>query len=178
MHMDRFEGIKAELEKRYRTFRLIPKEESVFMKVVYYGALMFLWCPGFMSDYTTVIIARVYMPRSLIGTEAGYLTLRHERVHIEDCFRWWVLPFMLSYLFLLPTALTLRAVWEMRAYKETLRAELEVYGAVSDSRLDHIRRQFTSSAYFWMFPFPGTVRRILSTARASLEKEGIRGRPG
>ena len=57
--MDRFETIKAELEKRYRTFRLIPKEESAFMKTLYYGALMFLWCPEFMADYTTVIIARV-----------------------------------------------------------------------------------------------------------------------
>jgi hypothetical protein len=176
--MDRFEGIKAELEKRYRTFRLIPKEESGFMKALYYGALMFLWCPGFMTDYTTVIIARVYMPRSLIGTEAGYLTLRHERVHIEDCFRWGVLPFVLSYLFVLPTVLSLRAHWEMRAYRETLRAEMEMYGEVSDARLEQIRRQFTSSAYFWMFPFPKTVHGVLTRARAALEKEKTGRRPG
>ena len=175
--MDRFETIKAELEKRYRTFRLIPKEESAFMKTLYYGALMFLWCPEFMADYTTVIIARVYMPRSLIGTEAGYLTLRHERVHIEDCFRWGVLPFVLSYLFLLPTVFSLRAYWEMRAYKETLRAEMEMYGEVSDARLEQIRRQFTSSAYFWMFPFPKTVRGVLVRARAALGREGIGDRP-
>lgn len=169
--MNRFDELTAELGRRYRTFRLIPKEASVFMKVLYYGALMFLWCPGFMDEYTTTILSRVYMPRSLIGTRQGYAVLRHEKVHIEDCFRWGVVPFVVSYLLLLPAVLTLRAYWEMRAYRETLRAELELDGAVSEASLERIGRQFSSSAYFWMFPFPGTVRRWLLRTKTSLEED-------
>ena len=166
-----FRKIVAALGRTYRTFRLIPKDRSPFMKFLYYAALMFLWCPTFLTDYTTVILARVYMPPDLIDTRAGYRVLPHERVHIRDCFRWGILPFMISYLFLLPTVLTLRALWEMRAYTETMRVDLELDGEITDETLDHIQRQFTSSAYFWMFPFSKFIRRKLEAARTRLERE-------
>jgi hypothetical protein len=154
----RFDVIVAELRREFRTFRLVPKDESRLMRALYHGLLMRLWCPQFMTGYTTVLVSVVYMPRDLIGTDAGYRTLRHERVHMRDCWRTGVLPFALSYALLLPAGLTLRSVWEMRGYAETMRAELELAGVITDDLLRHIERQFTSPAYLFMCPFPGLVR--------------------
>lgn len=146
------------------------------MKVIYHGALMRWWCPDFMTHYTTVIISVVYMPRALIGTDEAYGTLLHERVHMRDCWRTGVLPFVLSYLFVLPAGLTLRSVWEMRGYAETLRLEAEDTGKISAETLAHIERQFTGSSYFWMCPFPGLVRWWLDRVRRRiLADRGSRG---
>ena len=155
----------AELRREFRTFRLIPKERSPMMRVLYRALLMPLWCPDFMGSFTTVLVSRVYMPARLIGTDDGYGVLRHERVHMRDCFRTGVLPFALSYVFLLPAVLTMRSVWEMRGYAETMRVELEREGRISDETLAHVERQFTSSSYLWMCPFPGLVRRWVRRTR-------------
>jgi hypothetical protein len=163
--MSGFDDMVSALKREFRTFRLVPKDRSPLMKVLYYTLGMFLWCPDFLTSYTTVLLTRVYMPPGLIGTHAGVRVLRHERVHMRDCFRTGVLPFALTYLFLLPAVLTLRSVWEMRAYAETMRVEHEETGAVSEATLSHIERQFTSSAYFWMCPFPCLVRRWVRRVR-------------
>ena len=163
--MSRFDDIVAELRREFRTFRLVPKERSLLMRAIYRGLLMPLWCPDFMGSFTTVLVSRVYMPADLIGTDEGYGVLRHERVHMRDCFRTGVVPFVLSYLLLLPAVLTLRSVWEMRGYAETMRVELEREGHVSDEMLAHVERQFTSSNYLWMCPFPGLVRRWVRRTR-------------
>lgn len=163
--MHAFDRIQQEIAEEFRWFRVVPKERSPLMKAVYYGFLAFLWCPDFMRSYTTVILVRIYMPARLIGTAAGARVLRHERVHMRDCMRSGILPFVISYLFLLPSVLTLRAVWEMRAYEETLRAVHEETGEIPQDLLRHIERQFTSSAYLWMCPFPPLVRRWLERAR-------------
>jgi hypothetical protein len=174
---ERFERIVAELRSEFRTFRLLPKERSRLMRLVYHALLMRLWCPDFLTRYTTVIISWVYLPEDLMGTDAAYRVLRHERVHLRDCFRSGVLPFVLSYLFLLPAGLTCRALWEMRGYTETLRVELEDTGRISAATLDHVERQFTGSSYLFMCPFPGLVRRWLRRVVARLESERRRRDP-
>lgn len=163
--MSRFDDMVAELRREFRTFRLVPKERSPLMRAIYRGLLMPLWCPDFMGSFTTVLVARVYMPADLIGTDEGYGVLRHERVHMRDCFRTGVMPFVLSYLLLLPAVLTLRSIWEMRGYAETMRVELEREGFVSEELVAHVERQFTSSNYLWMCPFPGLVRRWVRRTR-------------
>ena len=167
----RFDALVAQLRREVRTFRLLPKERSRLMRLIYHLALMRLWCPEFISGYTTVIVSWVYMPAALIGTRQGYRSLRHERVHIRDCWKSGVLPFALSYLFLLPAGLTLRSVWEMRGYAETLRVELEETGRIAPATLRHIERQFTGPAYFFMCPFPGLVRRWLRRVQRRVEAE-------
>lgn len=161
----RFDVIVAELEQEFSTFRLRRKDRSWLMKVIYHGLLLRLWCPYFMTHYTTVVISVVYMPHRLMGTAEGYRVLRHERVHMRDCWRTGVLPFALSYLFLLPLGITLRSYWEMRGYAESMRVEFEETGDISHETLDHIAEQFTGSAYLWMCPFPGLVRRWLQRVR-------------
>jgi hypothetical protein len=167
----RFEAFCRELSAELPGFRLLAKEESWLMRALYRVLWMPLWNPRFLSDYTTVVVYRVYMPRALHGTEAGYRTLRHERVHMRDARRMRVLPFVLSYLFFLPSVFTFRAFWELRAYAETMRVELEETGAISDETLEHIARRFTGSDYLFMCPFPRFVRRRLAAARARLLAE-------
>jgi hypothetical protein len=118
-----------------------------------------------LTHYTTVIITVVYMPAELLGSDEAYATLRHERVHMRDCWRSGVLPFLISYLLLLPAVLTLRSVWEMRGYAETMRVEYEDTGEVSDETLTRIERQFVGPAYLWMCPFPPLVRWWLRRVR-------------
>jgi hypothetical protein len=163
--VSRFDGLVAEVRREFRSFRLIPKERSRLMRALYRALLMRLWCPDFLHSYTTVLVTWVYMPARLIGTDAGYGVLRHERVHMRDCWRTGVVPFAASYLLLLPAVVTLRSVWEMRGYAETMRVELEETGAISDELLAHVERQFTSSAYLWMCPFPRLVRRWVRRTR-------------
>jgi len=167
----RFDSLVEELRGEFCTFRLLPKERSPLMRLVYHACLMRLWCPDFISGYTTVIVSRVYMPEAIIGSAQGYRSLRHERVHMRDCWRWGILPFALSYLLLLPAGLTLRSVWEMRGYAETLRVELEERGAIQPATLRHIARQFTGPAYLYMCPFPNLVRRWLERVRRRVEAE-------
>ena len=68
-----------------------------------------------------------------------------------------------------------RARIEWEAYVETLRATAEVrgIGAARDPALhDYMVKQFTSGAYGWMWPFPGTIRRWIAEALASIERDG------
>jgi hypothetical protein len=169
--LNRFDDMVAELRREFRSFRLVPKERSPLMRALYRALFMPLWCPDFMESYTTVLVSWVYMPARLIGTDQGYGVLRHERVHMRDCFRTGVLPFAASYLLLLPSVLTLRSVWEMRGYAETMRVELEREGRISDELLGHIAHQFTSSSYLWMCPFPGLVGRWVRRIRDRLLAE-------
>jgi hypothetical protein len=164
----RFEAIVAELRAEFPRFRLIPKDESRRMRVFYRAAAMRFWNPRFLEDYTTVVGSRVYMPRTLIGTAQGARVLRHERVHLRDAkmVSWPI--FAVTYLFLLPAGLTFRALWEWRAYLETLRAELDDTGQISDETLEHITRRFAGPDYLFMCPFPRFVRRRLEHARARI----------
>jgi hypothetical protein len=163
--MTRYECIVAEIRREFPRFRVVPKDESTLMRLAYRALLMRLWCTDFMTSYTTVLLSVVYMPRRLIGSEAGYRVLRHERVHLRDSARSLVVPFVLSYAFLLPAGLTVRSIWEMRAYAETMREEFESTGSISEELIAHIEEQFTSSSYLYMCPFPGLVRRWVRRTR-------------
>jgi hypothetical protein len=158
----------ARLRAEHRTFRLVVKDRSPLMKAIYYGLLMFLWCPRFMEDYTTTLISWVYMPAHLFDTRQGYQVLRHEEVHIRDCLRTGVFPFVISYLFVLPAVVTLRAYWELRAYRESMRVKLELDGTIPESTVEWIAGRFTSSDYLWMCPFPNFIRRRLRSCRDEL----------
>ena len=166
-----FQETVARLQPDHRTFRLVVKGRSPFMKAIYYGAGMFLWCPTFLTSYTTTILTWVYMPEDLLNTEEGYTVLRHEEVHIKDCLRTGVLPFVVSYLFLLPSVLTSRAYWELRAYRVTMQVEHELTGQISLDTVHFIAQRFVSSDYFWMFPFRKTITKKLMKIRQQLLSE-------
>jgi hypothetical protein len=163
-----FRDTVARLKRTHRTFRLVEKHRSPLMKTIYWGLLMFWWCPRFMESYTTTLISWVYMPADLFDTWEGYKILRHEQVHIRDCLHTGIIPFVLSYLFFLPTVFTLRAWWEFRAYRETMKVEKELTGTIAESTVTWITARFTSSEYLWMCPFPAFVRARLHRCRRNL----------
>jgi hypothetical protein len=155
-------GLGAEFPR----FRLIARERSPLMRALH--AVVRLWNPGFLDHMTTTLAYRVYAPASVRSDPVhGVRTLRHEAVHLRQ-FRDHPVWLPLSYALLLPAGITMRARWEMEAYVETMRAELEDTGSVPDSTLDWIEGLFTGPAYLFMDVRRGRVRRRLREARSAL----------
>ena len=105
----------------------------------------------------TTIGKTIYLADSEWGTDSGADTLRHELVHVRDFKKWSVL-FLISYALVLPAVFSLRAVWEWRGYRETLRALWEEHRDNSTARdyyCSWVADQFCGSGYGWMFPFHG-----------------------
>lgn len=142
------------------------------MRAVYLAVLMPLYNRAFMDSFTTTIGYTVYMPAKVRADgREGVAVLRHERVHLEQ-FRRHPLWYPLSYLLVLPAGVTMRARWEMEAYVETMRVELERTGGVSDATLDRLERLFCGPAYLFMDVRRRRVRRRLAEARARLLAQG------
>jgi hypothetical protein len=120
----------------------------------------------------------VYLAERLFGTRTGYLILRHEAVHLADQRRVGLFPFILSYILLLPAGPTLRALWEWRAYRETLRAYFERGAELARRRAEGILGQFTGKRYVFMWPLGGMVRRWIRREIERLERTGGRVYPG
>lgn len=112
--------------------------------------------------FTAITLGRtVLLQRGAAGTPHGAATLRHEAVHARDFAR--VGPLLwISYFLPFPVGpLSLRWLWELRAYRESLRALRELHGELRPADLEWAVRQFTGRSYLWMLPFPGLVRRLL-----------------
>lgn len=158
---------EAELARELPGFDVRYKDESRLNRFI--GRLIWLFNRHYQTRYTTVLFGKVYFPsrewRRQQGPAAIYKTLRHEAVHLRDARRFPVI-FHLSYLLLLPAGLTVRSVWELRAYRETIRVEAELRGTVSDYLIDHIERAFTGPDYLFMCPFKGPLRRTLERYRS------------
>lgn len=167
------EALEADLRRELPRFAVCYKNESPLQRFI--GKLVYPFCRTYGTNYTTAMSGRVYFPSRAFcerqGAATVYATLRHEAVHLRDARRFPVL-FQLSYLLLLPAVFTTRAIWEWRAYKETLRVELELYGEIGDRVIEHIARRFTGPDYLFMCPFPRFVRRRLLRARERLAATG------
>lgn len=109
----------------------------------------------------------VWMDADLIETDRGAPVLRHEAVHVRDQARWGVL-FFVSY-FVLPIGPSVRALWEARAYRETLRYIATNSPWQRDWAVEWVSSRFTGPSYGFMFPFPSLVRRW---CRKVLEEPG------
>lgn len=109
------------------------------------------------------------------SNQSVYGVIRHEFVHMRDYKRSPPL-FVLTYiLFPLPTIVSGRAYWELRAYTQNMIVEYEEEGKISEGKVKWICSQFTSSLYFWMFPFRGTIERKVQSLKEKIEKGEIRG---
>ena len=154
----KYTSIVRQMREEFPHFKVIAKEDSRLMRFIFAILLMRYWNPYFMTHYTTTMFGKVYMPYVFIDTSAGYTILRHERIHLQDAARYPVF-FELSYLFLLPFGITMRAFWEYRAYCESLRVVAEMQGFVCEHQVDDVVRQFAGPYYLWMLPFPGFLKR-------------------
>ena len=158
-------ALAAELPR----FRIRYKDESRLQRAI--AALLRPFNRRYLSDYTTVMFGAVYFPsrswQRAVGPRDIWLILRHEAVHLRDARRWPLL-FQLSYLFVLPAGVTLRAWWEWRAYAESVRATMEIDGVVEDAMLADIAERFVGSDYLWMWPSRAWIQSRLERLRGSL----------
>jgi hypothetical protein len=100
----------------------------------------------------------VFVRRALLGTEALDDLLRHEAQHVRDWRRFGLL-FWLTYLLALPVGPSLRAFWEWRAYRVSLRAAMDRHGQVDEATRAWVVGAFCGAApYWWMWPFRRQVR--------------------
>jgi hypothetical protein len=169
---DDVDALVAQLQGELRRFAIVYKDESRLQRAI--AVLVWPFNRHYLTRYTTVMFGRIYFPsrawQKRVGPTTIYETIRHEAVHLRDARRF-PLIFQLTYLFVLPTVLTMRAVWEWRAYAETIRVHQEIYGDVPDRLLERILTRFTGADYLYMCPFPRFVRRRLEALRESLRRE-------
>lgn len=160
--------LAARIRDQFPRLRLVAKERSLLMRAV---ARLMPWNRAFLSAYTMTIGYRVFMPAAVRrDPREGVAILRHERVHLEQ-FRRHPVWFPVSYLLVLPAGITMRARWELEAYVETMRAELDETGTIADASLDRMARQFTGPDYLFMDVRKRVVRRKLVHARERVLSE-------
>jgi hypothetical protein len=162
-----------ELEEEFPRFRLVPKAESTFSKVI--DVALRVVTLGrqnrYMTEYHTVIGDTLYLPSAWhrSGPLERLILLRHERIHLRQKRRLGMLLMALVYLVpLFPLGLAYgRARLEWEAYEETLRATAEFRGweAAADPLLRaRIIERFTGADYGWMWPFRRHVERWYESA--------------
>lgn len=166
---------------------IVEKSESRFMRVL---AVVLFFNRGFMTDYVTTIRKKVYWPNADKVNGGDFATLFHEAQHAFDFQKnsFW---FVSSYLFpqvlailsvfsflaimgnalwlfsllwllaLLPLPSIMRTYWELRGYSCTMAYELWTRGEVPDYVKEHIEKKFTSSSYYFMWPFLRSVEEQL-----------------
>jgi len=177
------ERLLDSMRQEFPGFRIVPKDGNAFsrtidvaLRVITLGAQR-----RYMTHYHTVIGDTLYVPPSwdLMSDQARVILLRHERVHLLQKRRFGF--FLFAFLYLVPVfPLGLaygRARLEWEAYRETLRAtvELQGIGALDDGLLEEeIVRRFVGGDYGWMWPFPKTVRRWIDQARRELRSDAVR----
>ena len=163
------------------------KDESRFMKAL--GYLLF-FNPKFMTRFVTVIGKTVYFPsqqRVDQDPDSAAQVLCHELVHLADANRVGALNFSLSYLFpqclallalsaifvgpwallflafLAPLPAPFRTFWELRGYAMT---DAVVHRKLGRFTFKHwMADQFTSSAYFFMWPFLTDIKERIEENR-------------
>lgn len=127
-----------------KDYFIVNKNDSKLMKAI--AVILKPFCPTFMTNFTTTIGRTIYCPNGQIMESV----LAHELVHVAD-FKKYHVWFVFSYLLFPPMFITMRAFWEKRAYKETIRCFLKDYpnGDMSFFK-DFLVSQFTGSNYLWM----------------------------
>jgi len=173
------EAYLEELRETYPRLKLVEKRQDRFSRVV--DAALRVVTFGsqrrYLTHYVTTIGATLYFPTTWAerSPESRYVTLRHEAVHLAQFRRYGLVGAALLYLLpVFPLGLAWgRARMEWEAYAETFRATAEVYGAHAahaGALREHVRRQFVSGAYGWMWPFPSQVDRWIDEVLAEIDE--------
>jgi hypothetical protein len=165
---DRFFAELKDVQDKFRRFSIIPKRNSVFCKVIHWVLWALTWGHlDFLHRFHSTFGKTLYVAESWDHDTYGqrWVTLKHERVHLEQSKRcglglFWVgyVVFSLLYLFCLPFGLTLRSVFELEAYKEQAFCARTAGYPVSRA---HLRTLFTGPSYFWMCLSSKLVDRML-----------------
>lgn len=160
------ESLLAEISAEFPTFRIVPKTDSRLMLAIDLGlrALTLGRQSRFLTEYHTILGSVLFVAPSWLdmAERDRIVLLRHERVHMRQSRRLGILAMALLYLFpFFPIGLAYgRAKLEWEAYRETLKATMELYGlqaACSEALRVRIIDRFTGPDYGWMWPFRKSV---------------------
>lgn len=164
------EVMKANIKR----FNVCWKEESWLQRAI--GKIISPINQGYMTSYATTMFGKIWLPSNARywSADTKYKLYRHEFIHLLDAKKFWLF-FSLSYLFLLPAVLTMRAFWELRGYTQSLISFYEIDGDISDDDIDWITSQFTSGLYLWMWPFRSSIRNKLWAIKVSIKANRIGG---
>jgi hypothetical protein len=156
---------------------MVRKDRSRWQRAIHYGlvAITLGGMRRYLTDYQTTIRRTVYVTADWdqLDPRSRYVTLRHERIHLEQ-FRRYSTPVMGLLYLLVPLPMGLayfRAQFEKEAYAETIRAAAELFGRDYVERAsyrDAILGQFTGPSYGWMWPFRRNLERWYDSVLASL----------
>jgi hypothetical protein len=153
---DEFPDFKIEMKSNSNLMKTI----NIFLQVITLGSMK-----SFMNDFITTIGTTVYVPETWDGQRPvdKLEVLRHERVHMYQAKSHGRILFSLLYvLFPLPLGFSyFRMKFEQEAYEESLRAIHEYYGsrAFTPNLREKFIQHFTTSQYFWMWPWRSSVER-------------------
>lgn len=160
--------VTASIREEFSDFALIPKKSSLQMCIidVLLRIITFNRMRTFLTSYVTTRGSKVYVPETwdLKTPFQQAVTLRHERVHMQQRRRLGGFMFILRYLcWPLPFFYAKgRRDLEMEAYEESIRAMAQYYGypRTWDARVrETIIGEFVGPSYLWMWPFRKDVER-------------------
>ena len=161
-------------------FEILEKSKSPWMKILSQGLY---FTPDFMGRFVTTLYPKIYIPSKIRWESNNFssiITLTHEYVHLSDRKR---LKLLFNFLYLSPQVLAVLALlypinpWCLlfllcllpipslgRAWAEFrgYRMSMATYYWLSGERynVQFLAHQFTSSNYYWMFPFRGILGRV------------------
>lgn len=178
------EARMASAASSYPGFKVVPKADSLFMKVIYYVSFMFIWNSTFMTSYITTIGLTIYTPDPFKGPR-GLAILEHELQHIADAralprplwslgylfpqclallalLAFWSPWWLLALLALGPWPAPFRVNAEFRAYRKQLIVLRNNGIHVSSSNVDALKETFCGWRYFRMsWSWEGLRRRFM-----------------
>lgn len=127
-------------------YKVVLKKDSWLMRAI--GFILKPFNKTFMTHFVTTIGSTVYVPRDHFIDDG---LLQHELQHISDSKKWPVL-YELSYLFCLPFGFTMRAHWERRAYRHTIKAMIKSGYSIeaTEEIVKWLEPNFTGPNYLWM----------------------------
>jgi hypothetical protein len=178
---------------------IVEKKNSKLMKAV---AKVLFFNKKFMTDYITTIGTTIYWPDADKLSGQDFPALFHEAQHVYDFKEmpswfvfsyllphvlaffalfsllaltgslWWLL-FLLFILLLAPVPSRRRTFWEGRGYSCNMAYAVWTDGYVPHSLKLQIRENFTSSAYYFMWPFPRSVDLMLEQIEEDIQKGSL-----
>lgn len=175
-HESLYRDYLKELEASFPGFRLVKKGQSSVNRVIdrLVRAITFGRQSEYLNSFVTTLGRRVYVPDSWEQLPPGerYCIMRHEAVHLRQFRTYtWLGMFFLYVLLPLPVGWSGRRFIELPAYKETLTARWQLYGAAAAHDVDlreQIVERFTGPAYAWMWLNGGAIRQALDAHLAIL----------
>ena len=169
---EKLERLNGEIEKNIPGFAILSNRDSALMRLL--SKLLF-FNKGFTTQYVTVIYPKLYVPELPWypnDPRRAFEVLAHEYVHLQDTKRmgkvfdllyltpqifalaalgaFWNLSFLWALLFLLPLPSPGRAYLEFRGYRMSMAVAM---WQGRNPNIEWMVKQFTTGAYYWMFPF-------------------------